>query len=232
MTASAIVLMIAVGILPAYGITMMIIDQLSRKLHFLRPWVVDRAAVIYLVFLAIGNALVIVEGFIPIGAIVFKTWWGALLSIVLAPIVAMVPYLLELLLSSAIGSVERATLATAVFIRDANSSVNALIERHGVWWTVAIGTALMEELLFRGALLHAVWSEHGALFAILANSIIFGLHHVAFGINAIFAKMIAGLLWSLLVLLGGSIIAALAAHLFFQYLVWRRSQRIRVSHAM
>lgn len=80
MTASATVLMIAVGILPAYGITMMIIDQLSRKLHFLRPWVVDRAAVIYLVFLAIGNALVIVEGFIPIGAIVFKTWWEAVVN--------------------------------------------------------------------------------------------------------------------------------------------------------
>ena len=70
----------------------------------------------------------------------------------------------------------------------------------------------MEELLFRGALLHAVWSEHGVLFAILANSIIFGLHHVAFGINAILAKMTAGFLWSLLVLLGGSIIAAVVAH--------------------
>ena len=232
MTASATVLMIAVGILPFYGITMMIIDQLSKKLQFLEPWVVERAAVIYLVFLAIGNALVIVRGFITIDAIAFQAWWGALLSILLAPVVAMVPYLFELLLSSVIGSAERATLAMAVFIRDANASVDALIERRGVWWTVAIGTALMEELLFRGALLHAVRSEHGALIAILANSIIFGLHHVAFGINAILAKMIAGFLWSLLVLLGGSIIAALAAHLFFQYLVWRRSQRIRVCHAV
>lgn len=232
MTASTIVLMIAVGILPFYGITMMIIDQVSKKLQFLEPWVVDRAAIIYLVFLAIGNALVIVRGFITIDAIVFKAWWGALLSILLAPVVAMVPYLFELLLSSVRGSAERATLAMAVFIRDANASVDALIERRGVWWTVAIGTALMEEFLFRGALLHAVWSEHGALFAILANSIIFGLHHVAFGINAILAKMIAGFLWSLLVLLGGGIIAALAAHLFFQYLVWRRSQRIRGCHAV
>ena len=55
MTASSIVLTISVGILPCYGITMMIIDRVSKKLLFLEPWVVDRAAVVYLVFLAIGN---------------------------------------------------------------------------------------------------------------------------------------------------------------------------------
>ena len=121
MTASSTVLTISVGILPCYGITMMIIDRVSKKLLFLEPWVVDRAAVVYLVFLAIGNVLVVVRGFIPIDAIAFNAWWGALLSILLAPVVAIVPYLFELLLSSAIGSAERATLATAVFIRDANA---------------------------------------------------------------------------------------------------------------
>lgn len=50
MTASSIVLTISVGILPCYGITMMIIDRVSKKLLFLEPWVVDRAAVVYLVF--------------------------------------------------------------------------------------------------------------------------------------------------------------------------------------
>ena len=82
MTASSIVLTISVGILPCYGITMMIIDRVSKKLLFLEPWVVDRAAVVYLVFLAIGNVLVVVRGFIPIDAIVFNAWWTWLMDLI------------------------------------------------------------------------------------------------------------------------------------------------------
>lgn len=232
MTASAIALTITIGVLPVYGISMVIVDQLSKRLQFLQPWVVDRAAIVYLAFLVAGGALAIAAGLVPVEVISFNSWWRALLSLLLAPVAAMVPYLLELSLSSATKSDERASLASTIFIREADASVQALVERREVWWTVAIGTSLTEELLFRGAVLHAVWGEYGALPAVLASGVIFGLHHVAFGINAIIAKVAAGFLWSFLVLLGGSIITALVAHLFFQYLVWRRTQRVRSFHAV
>lgn len=232
MTASALALTITIGILPVYGISMVILDQLSKRFHFLQPLVVDRAAIVYLAFLVAGGALAIAAGLAPVEVLSFNSWWGAVLSLLLVPVAAVVPYLLELSLSSAAKSDERATLASTIFIREADASVEALVERRGVWWTVAIGTALTEELLFRGAVLHAVLGEYGALSAVLASGVIFGLHHVAFGVNAIIAKIVAGFLWSLLVLLGGSIIAALVAHLFFQYLVWRRTQRVRSFHAV
>ena len=96
-----------------------------------------------------------------------------------------------------------------------------------------MGTAITEELLFRGALLHAVLSDVGFLPALLASAFVFGLHHVAFGVKAIISKVVAGLLWGWLVLISGTVIVSLIAHMVFQCLVWRRYQRVEgwLSHA-
>ena len=80
-------------------------------------------------------------------------------------------------------------------------------------------------------MLHAVLSDRGPLLAILASAVVFGLHHVAFGINAIIGKIFAGLLWGALVLLAGSILVSITAHLLFQYLVWRRYRKVRAQKA-
>lgn len=226
MTASAWALAVTIGILPAFGITMVVIDFLAKRLPVFAPWVVERAALIYLGFVAAGTAVVAGLGLLSADVFWRGPNWGLLVGLLLAAPAAAVPYLLELALVSADDSDSQPTLATALFMREAEPTVTALLSTPAQWWVVAIGTAITEELLFRGALLHAVLADVGPLPALLASALVFGMHHVAFGVKAIIGKVIAGLLWGWLVLISGTVIVSLVAHLVFQYLVWRRYQKV------
>lgn len=230
MSVSALALVVTVGILPAFGITMVVIDQLAKRIAALGVWVVDRAAIIYLMFAAMGVVVAWWLGLLPWSALWASPGWGLPVALLLSPAAAVIPYFIELALSSA-GEGSRPSLGTGIFLRDAEPAVGALLDRPLAWWIVAVGTALTEELLFRGAVLHAVLSDRGPLLAILASAVVFGLHHVAFGINAIIGKILAGLLWGALVLLAGSILASITAHLLFQCLVWRRYRKVRAQKA-
>ena len=226
MTASAWALAVTIGILPAFGITMVVIDFLAKRLPVLTPWVVERAALIYLGFAAAGTVIVAGSGLLPADVFWQTPGWGLVVGLGLAAPAAAVPYLLELALVSAGNSNSRPTLATALFMREAEPTVTALLSTPIQWWIVALGTAVTEELLFRGTLLHAVLTEVGPLPSLLASAFVFGMHHVAFGVQAIISKVVAGLLWGGLVLLSGTVFVSLIAHLVFQYLVWRRYQKV------
>ena len=226
MTASAWALAVTIGILPAFGITMVVIDFLAKRLPVLTPWVVERAALIYLGFAATGTVIVAGSGLLPADVFWQTPGWGLVVGLGLAAPAAAVPYLLELALVSAGNSSSRPTLATALFMREAEPTVTALLSTPIQWWIVALGTAVTEELLFRGTLLHAVLTEVGPLPSLLASAFVFGMHHVAFGVQAIISKVVAGLLWGGLVLLSGTVFVSLIAHLVFQYLVWRRYQKV------
>ncbi|WIK64423.1 CPBP family intramembrane glutamic endopeptidase [Gleimia hominis] len=230
MSASALALVVTIGILPAFGVTMLVIDLLAKRIPALDVWVVDRAALIYLMFTVAGVVVAWGVGLIPMSALWKKMNWGLPLALLLVPAAAIVPYFIELALSAASRG-NAPSLGAGIFLRDAEPAVGALLDRPLVWWSVAVGTALTEEFLFRGAVLHAVLSDTRPLLAILASAVVFGLHHVAFGINAIIGKILAGLLWGGLVLLAGTVFASITAHLLFQCLVWRRYRKVRAQRA-
>ena len=226
MSTATAALTLTIGLLPAFGITMVVIDQLAKKIPRLELWVVDRAAIIYLAFLIAGVLMTQVAGMLPLAVLIPSKLWEFLAALLLTPAAAILPYLLELGLVSARGQTVDPTLAAALFFHESEESVKALVNRPRIWWVVAVGTAVAEEVLFRGVVLHSMWQEYGIIPAILAGSIIFGLHHVAFGVEAIISKTGAGLLWALLTIFAGSLIPALLAHIIFQAFVWRRLRRV------
>lgn len=59
----------------------------------------------------------------------------------------------------------------------------------------------------------------------LLSSLLFGRNHFYFGPQQIIFKSMAGLVWALLLLSTGSIIAPFASHLTFQIWVWWRLWR-------
>jgi membrane protease YdiL (CAAX protease family) len=108
---------------------------------------------------------------------------------------------------------------------DARASVEAAAESGGRFAALALVTAVAEELLFRGAVLDSVAVARGALIAVVVSSVIFGLHHVSFGLPAILGKSVAGALWAGLMLLSELILVPILSHLAFQGLVSRRMRR-------
>ncbi|MDO5068132.1 MAG: CPBP family intramembrane metalloprotease [Propionibacteriaceae bacterium] len=187
---------------------------------------VERAASIYLGFVTGGVVVAAGLGLLPAEVFWPHSGWGVAVGLLLTAPAAVIPYLLELALVSAKNSDSQPTLATALFMREAEPTVTALLRTPTQWWIVALGTAVTEELLFRGALLHAILTDVGPLQALLASALVFGMHHVAFGVRAIIGKVVAGLLWGWLVLISGTVVVSLIAHLVFQYLVWRRYQKV------
>ncbi|MEU3948260.1 CPBP family intramembrane glutamic endopeptidase [Streptomyces sp. NPDC029526] len=88
-------------------------------------------------------------------------------------------------------------------------------------------TGLAEEVLFRGYLLTGL---HGSLplwAALAVQAALFAVHHASFGLRAVPAKAVHGLVWGVLTVAAGSLLPAVAAHLVFQFLVCRRLTRPR-----
>jgi membrane protease YdiL (CAAX protease family) len=135
---------------------------------------------------------------------------------------AVAPYWLELAVSRLLRGRHRLALSGLAHARESATDLGTSPLRFGA---VAVVTAVGEEALFRGAVLHEVGTAHGALLGLVAVSVVSGLHHMSFGLPAIAGKVLAGALWGLLMLLTGLLVVPLAAHLLFQVLVYRRMER-------
>ncbi len=136
---------------------------------------------------------------------------------------AIIPYLTELLVSSRLGPSGGVPAPLPV---DAREAVRAEASTRGAFATLAVVTAVVEELLFRGAVFADLRAQNSLIVAVALSSIVFGLHHIAFGVAAVVGKSVAGALWAALYVLGGTVLIAMASHLAFQYLVARRLRRV------
>lgn len=83
---------------------------------------------------------------------------------------------------------------------------------------IPLGTALLEELAFRGVLFGA-WSSHGKLSAAVFSSVAFGLWHIAPTLNAVRANRPEAATGSALLVIGGAVAFTTVAGLA---LVWLR----------
>ncbi|MEE1940885.1 CPBP family intramembrane glutamic endopeptidase [Streptomyces sp. TRM 70361] len=88
-------------------------------------------------------------------------------------------------------------------------------------------TGLAEEVLFRGYLLTGLRGAVPLWAAVVLQAVLFGAHHASFGLRAVPAKAVHGLVWGALAAASGSLLPAVAAHLVFQVLVCRRLTRAR-----
>ncbi|MFD5649531.1 CPBP family intramembrane glutamic endopeptidase [Streptomyces sp. NPDC127039] len=86
-------------------------------------------------------------------------------------------------------------------------------------------TGVGEEVLFRGYLLTGLREALVPWAALVVQAALFGVHHASFGLRAVPAKAVHGLLWGALTLGSGSLLPAVAAHTVFQVLVCRRLTR-------
>lgn len=223
---SAIALTITVGVLAAFGVSMFLVGRLRRVLPQIVETLTTRVAWVYVAFLFGGVALAFALGVLQPYVMGSVTSPGRLVAaLALVPVAVVVPYFAELVA----GSMGPGTASGApIFGDQAHGTVAVIGEDWGEWWTLATATAVMEEILFRGMLLHALAADGLAFpLAILLSGLVFGAHHVAFGIPAIVGKLVAGLAWGGLVVLAGTLWVPILAHLGFQALVWRRMRRLR-----
>lgn len=91
-------------------------------------------------------------------------------------------------------------------------------------------TGLAEEVLFRGYLLTGLRGSLALWAALAVQTALFAVHHASFGLRAVPAKAVHGLVWGVLTVAAGSLLPAVAAHLVFQFLVCRRLTRPRPTH--
>lgn len=86
-------------------------------------------------------------------------------------------------------------------------------------------TAAAEEVLFRGYLLEGLRDVMPLWAALVLQAVLFGAHHASFGLRAVPAKTVHGLVWGGLAVAAGTLLPALTAHLVFQFLACRRMAR-------
>lgn len=212
----------SVGTLAAFGVIMTGLNTLaSRGVVGLQVWVEERSPLVYGMTITAVLALLIGSGRLdPFDVLPVPRTLPFLGALAAAPLVALVMYVTELSLSSR--TIRPAGMITTP---NAHEATVRLTSRPGIWWGLATVSAVVEELIFRGLLLAALAVPLGPWPAIGVSALIFGLHHVTFGPASIIAKSVGGVLLALQVLLAGTIIPAIVAHLLFQYLVWRRLRR-------
>jgi membrane protease YdiL (CAAX protease family) len=86
-------------------------------------------------------------------------------------------------------------------------------------------TSFAEELVWRGFVIDWARGEYSLPLALLASGLSFGINHSYFGFRNVMLKTLDGVVWGLLLLATGSVLAPFLSHLTFQYLVWRRLDR-------
>lgn len=93
--------------------------------------------------------------------------------------------------------------------------------------TISVFVAFAEELLWRGFLLHVLPEVFGlgTVGAVLVAAVLFGFNHAYFGVLNVVLKALAGVVWALLLLATGSLLAPVASHYAYEILVWRRVHR-------
>jgi membrane protease YdiL (CAAX protease family) len=220
-------LKVSINMLPVLGVLMFSLRRYVAWTHRQAMNLAYRgAALVYVGVLYLGLAIVWHIGAMPARAFVYPALaaWRIALGLLLALPCAVAPYWLELAVSRALRG--RSRLA-ASGLEHARESATALGTGPVRFALVAAATAVGEEVLFRGAVLHEVTVHRGPVLALVAVSVIFGLHHMSFGVPAIAGKMLGGALWGMLMLLTGVIAVPLVAHLLFQLLVYRRMARTR-----
>lgn len=219
-------LVVAIAVLPVFGVGMFAV---RRYLAWSSRWgyriSTAGAAGFYALVVVAAAALVIGLGRLPVVALVGSDLvvWRVAVGVALAAPAAVVPYLVELAMSSWLQGRRR---LPATGLDGAKESVAAMSRQPRGYAVLAVVTAVAEELLFRGAVLHEVTAARGAVLGVLVASVVFGLHHAPFGVPALVGKAVAGGLWALLMLLTGLIAVPIVAHLLFQHLVWRRTVRV------
>lgn len=220
----SLALAITIGVLPAFGITMFLLGSLAGRSPALAQLTHVRAPWLYSAFLAAATVAAVAMGLFDAGAALRPDGTrGVLLALILVPPAALVPYFVELALDAR--GPGAAMGATGVG-ENARASVVALVTHHREWWVLAVATALLEEVLFRGVLLPTIAAgDATGLTAVAVSGLVFGAHHVAFGLPGIAGKTVAGLAWGGLMLLAGTLLVPVLAHLTFQCLVWRRGVR-------
>jgi len=220
-------LQVSVYMLPVLGILMFSLRRYAAWTSRYAMNLAHRgAALVYVGVLYVGLAIVWNIGALPWQALFYsELWpWRIAMGLVLTVPFAIAPYWLELAVSRALRNRSRLAASGLEHVRESATTIGTGPVRFAL---VAVATAVAEETLFRGAVLFEVTNSRGPLLALLAVGVIFGLHHMSFGLPAIAGKLLAGLLWGLLMLFTGVLVVPLVAHLFFQLLVYRRMVRMR-----
>lgn len=147
--------------------------------------------------------------------------WIVVAAVLLIPVAAYLPYLLELILVSRLSE----GWTGSPMPNSAAADVQATVGVPSQYVRIAVVTAVCEEVLFRGAVLPEVAERTSVIVGLLASSLLFAFHHISFGPAAVIGKMFGGFSWGLLYLAGGGVVVPIAAHLMFQMLVLRRLRR-------
>lgn len=229
MTDAVVVVALTIGVLALFGVSMFGLDLLAKSGQtWARPLVEVYAPAVYTVVLVAATLIFIAVGRLdPIAVLIVRDPLGALVALLVAPLVAVIWYVVELAVSSA-----QVRAGGMLDPGAARASVTDLASRPVLWWTLAAACAVAEEFIFRGMLQATVVAQWGAVAGVALGALLFGLHHVSFGVPSIVSKSVGGALMGVQTLLAGSIIPAVVAHLCFQGLVLRRlRRRMEVRHA-
>lgn len=90
--------------------------------------------------------------------------------------------------------------------------------------------AALEELLYRYYFSGLVWGITGSLVtAIIISGIAYGLPHGAFGLENVFSKMILGLLFTGVILVSNSVLAAMISHATFNLAAYIAIRHLHLS---
>ena len=219
-------LIVSVGVLPAFGITLTLLDWTLGDRPAVRTLLTLRAPWVYGAFLLSGVVAAALLGLLDTRSLHDpEAAWRVLLAFALVPLCAAVPYFVELAVSSRAAPAAASAVPLPLTTDAAQDAAEDLSESRAEWWSLAGLTAAAEEALFRATLLPVAAAVSGSVVALLASALVFGAHHIAFGAAAVIGKLVAGVTWGAVMLLAGTVLAPLAAHLLFQLLVWRRLRR-------
>lgn len=228
MTDALIAVALTVGVLAVFGVTMFTLDLLAKGGQWwARPLVETYAPAVYTAVLVVAFGAFLAMGRLDVVAVLqFRDPWGAVAAVMIAPLAALVWYVVELAVASA--QVRAGGMLEPI---NARETAGDLAARPWVWWVLAAVCAVVEEFIFRGMLQSAVIAQWGAVAAVVLGALLFGLHHISFGVPSIVSKTVGGAFMGVQTLLAGSIIPAIVAHLCFQALVFHRLRRRAVNYA-
>lgn len=230
MTDALVAIALTIGVLALFGVSMFVLDLLAKSGQWwARPLVETYAPVVYTVVLVAATVVFIVIGRLdPLAVLIVRDPFWLTIGLLAAPVVAVIWYIVELAIASA--QVRAAGMLQPGAARSATAD---LIRRPGLWWVLAVACAVAEEFIFRGMLQTTIVAQWGAIAGIALGALLFGLHHVSFGVPSIVSKSVGGAFMGVQALLAGSIIPAVLTHLLFQGLVFRRLRRKAVvAHAV
>lgn len=230
MTDALVAIALTIGVLALFGVSMFVLDLLAKGgLWWARLLVETYSPVVYTVVLVAAMGVFILVGRLdPLSVLSVSDPLWAFIALLAAPLLALIWYIVELAVASA-----QVRAGGMLESSAARSATTDLIARPRLWWVLAVACAVAEELIFRGMLQTTIVAQWGAAAGIALGALLFGLHHVSFGVPSIVSKSVGGALMGMQALLAGSVLPAVFTHLLFQGLVFRRLRRKAViAHAV